>query len=72
MITVNGLALGAILPPADGNASPDITKNIPMKRWAKENEVEQALLFLPLPHLHHRRDHPRGWRQAFGVIINGG
>ncbi|HNQ94861.1 MAG TPA: SDR family oxidoreductase [Anaerolineales bacterium] len=45
-ITVNGLALGAILPPADGNASPDITKNIPMKRWAKENEVEQALLFL--------------------------
>lgn len=45
-IIVNGLALGAILPPADGNASPDITKNIPMKRWAKENEVEQALLFL--------------------------
>ena len=45
-ITVNGLALGAILPPADGNASPDIIKNVPMKRWAKENEVEQALLFL--------------------------
>lgn len=45
-ITVNGLALGAILPPADGNISPDITKNIPMKRWAKENEAEQALLFL--------------------------
>jgi pteridine reductase len=45
-IIVNGLALGAILPPADGNVSPDITKNIPMKRWANENEVEQALLFL--------------------------
>lgn len=45
-ITVNGLALGAILPPADGNASPEIIKNVPMKRWAKENEVEQALLFL--------------------------
>lgn len=45
-ITVNGLALGAILPPADGNVSPEITKNIPMKRWAKEDEVEQALLFL--------------------------
>ena len=45
-VIVNGLALGAILPPADGNASPDIIKNIPMKRWAKENEVEQALLFL--------------------------
>lgn len=45
-ITVNGLALGAILPPSDGNAPPDITKNIPMKRWAKEDEVEQTLLFL--------------------------
>jgi NAD(P)-dependent dehydrogenase (short-subunit alcohol dehydrogenase family) len=45
-VIVNGMALGAILPPADGNVSPDITKNIPMKRWAKENEVEQALLFL--------------------------
>lgn len=45
-VTVNGLALGAILPPADGNANPEITKNIPMKRWAIEGEVEQALLFL--------------------------
>ncbi|MBE7534918.1 MAG: SDR family oxidoreductase [Anaerolineales bacterium] len=45
-ILVNGLALGAILPPADGNASPEIIKNVPMKRWAQEPEVEQALLFL--------------------------
>lgn len=45
-ITVNGLALGAILPPADGNVNPKIVESIPMKRWAKENEVEQALLFL--------------------------
>jgi NAD(P)-dependent dehydrogenase (short-subunit alcohol dehydrogenase family) len=45
-ITVNGLALGAILPPADGNVSSEITKNIPMKRWAAEGEIEQALLFL--------------------------
>lgn len=45
-ITINGLALGAILPPADGNTSPDILKNVPLKRWAEENEVEQALLFL--------------------------
>ena len=45
-IIVNGLALGAILPPSDGNVNPEITKNIPMQRWAKENEVEQALLFL--------------------------
>ncbi|GJQ52636.1 MAG: short chain dehydrogenase [Anaerolineaceae bacterium] len=45
-IVVNGLALGAILPPAGGNASPEIIKNVPMKRWAQEPEVEQALLFL--------------------------
>jgi pteridine reductase len=45
-IIVNGLALGAILPPADGNKNPDIANNIPMKRWADENEVEEALLFL--------------------------
>lgn len=45
-ITVNGLALGAILPPSDGNANPDIVRNIPLNRWAAEGEVEQALLFL--------------------------
>ena len=45
-ISVNGLALGAILPPADGNKNPEIIKNIPLKRWADEGEVEQALLFL--------------------------
>jgi NAD(P)-dependent dehydrogenase (short-subunit alcohol dehydrogenase family) len=45
-IMVNGLALGAILPPADGNKNPDIIKNVPAKRWAMENEIEEALLFL--------------------------
>ena len=45
-IIVNGLALGAILPPSDGNATPEIIKNVPMKRWANENEIEQALIFL--------------------------
>jgi pteridine reductase len=45
-ITVNGLALGAILPPSDGNRNPEILKNVPLKRWANENEVEQTLLFL--------------------------
>jgi len=45
-IIVNGLALGAILPPADGTVNPEIIKNIPLKRWAQANEVEQALLFL--------------------------
>jgi pteridine reductase len=45
-IIVNGLALGAILPPTDGNKNPEIIKNVPMKRWARIDEVEQALLFL--------------------------
>ena len=45
-ITVNGLALGAILPPSNGIINKNITENIPMKRWAVEGEIEQALLFL--------------------------
>ncbi|HSG45661.1 MAG TPA: SDR family oxidoreductase [Anaerolineales bacterium] len=45
-IIVNGLALGAILPPSDGNVNEKIADNIPMKRWAVGDEVEQALLFL--------------------------
>jgi len=45
-ISVNGLALGAVLPPTDGNINPEITKSIPAKRWSKEYEVEEALLFL--------------------------
>jgi pteridine reductase len=45
-IIVNGLALGAILPPSDGNKNPDIIKNVPLKRWANQDEVENALLFL--------------------------
>lgn len=45
-IIVNGLALGAILPPVDGKAGPDITRDVPAGRWAEEHEVEQALLFL--------------------------
>ena len=45
-IIVNGLALGAVLPPSDGTANPEILKNIPMKRWAQESEIEDALIFL--------------------------
>ena len=45
-ITVNALALGAILPPSDGKKNPEIIKNVPLKRWAEIDEVEQALLFL--------------------------
>jgi NAD(P)-dependent dehydrogenase (short-subunit alcohol dehydrogenase family) len=45
-ITVNGLALGAILPSADGNKNPAILQNVPAKRWSQEGQVEAALLFL--------------------------
>ena len=44
-VVVNGLALGAILPPSDTKTKPDIIKNIPAGRWAEEHEIEQALLF---------------------------
>ena len=44
-VTVNGLALGAILPPSDGNSDPAILKNVPAGRWAQAKEVEQAFLF---------------------------
>jgi NAD(P)-dependent dehydrogenase (short-subunit alcohol dehydrogenase family) len=45
-IQVNGLALGAILPPADENADKGIVAKIPAQRWATLEEVGQALLFL--------------------------
>lgn len=45
-ITVNGLALGAILPPSDGAADPHLLDPVPARRWAELNEVGQALLFL--------------------------
>jgi pteridine reductase len=46
-ITVNGLALGAILPPADNPAAGErVIAAVPAARWADENEVAQSLLFL--------------------------
>ncbi len=45
-ITVNGLALGPVLPPSDRQVSPNILKNVPAGRWAGKNEVESTLLFL--------------------------
>jgi pteridine reductase len=45
-VTVNGLALGAILPPSDGGETSEIVHKIPMQRWADVNEVSDALLFL--------------------------
>ncbi len=46
-ITVNGLALGAILPPADNpSVSEKIIEAVPALRWSEAGEVEDALLFL--------------------------
>lgn len=46
-ITVNGLALGAILAPADGESAGDaIIQNVPAQRWSESKEVEDALIFL--------------------------
>lgn len=53
-ITVNALALGAILPPAGnpsaprvrGSASEKIIENVPAHRWSEAHEAEEALLFL--------------------------
>ena len=45
-ITVNGLALGAVLPPSDEITPPNILKYVPAGRWANLAEVGQALIFL--------------------------
>lgn len=51
-ITVNGLALGAILPPsgsmpaADNPDAQKLIAQVPAGRWAELEEVDQALLFL--------------------------
>jgi NAD(P)-dependent dehydrogenase (short-subunit alcohol dehydrogenase family) len=45
-ITVNGLALGAILPPEGRTADDDILRRVPAGRWGGLPEVESALLFL--------------------------
>ena len=45
-IQVNGIALGAILPPADGNQSNDIIAKVPARRWSTMKELTDTLLFL--------------------------
>jgi NAD(P)-dependent dehydrogenase (short-subunit alcohol dehydrogenase family) len=44
-ITVNGLALGAVMAPVQGAAA-DVLDHVPMRRWSNPEEVSQALLFL--------------------------
>ncbi|MGA7192806.1 MAG: SDR family oxidoreductase, partial [Anaerolineales bacterium] len=45
-ITVNGLALGAVLPPPNESASEKIIEQVPAHRWSDAKEVEEALIFL--------------------------
>jgi pteridine reductase len=45
-ITVNGLALGAVLPPANESADDNVIKNVPARRWSDPQEVGEALIFL--------------------------
>lgn len=45
-VTVNGIALGAILPPADGSQSDTIIKPVPLNRWAEPEELDKTILFL--------------------------
>ena len=46
-VTVNALALGAILPPSGGSmANPAILNNVPAQRWGTLEEVGDALVFL--------------------------
>jgi NAD(P)-dependent dehydrogenase (short-subunit alcohol dehydrogenase family) len=45
-IRVNGLALGAILPPANGPAEEDLVERVPLRRWGSVDEAVRALLFL--------------------------
>ncbi|HTP00423.1 MAG TPA: SDR family oxidoreductase [Anaerolineales bacterium] len=45
-ISVNALALGAILPPSDNGVKPEILKTVPAGRWGELLEVEETLIFL--------------------------
>jgi NAD(P)-dependent dehydrogenase (short-subunit alcohol dehydrogenase family) len=45
-ILVNGIALGAVLPPTGEPVPANLLKSVPAGRWANLEEVEQALLFL--------------------------
>lgn len=45
-IIVNGIALGAILPPGDEGYSSALIKNVPMQRWSKLEELEELIVWL--------------------------
>jgi pteridine reductase len=45
-ILVNAVALGAILPPENEPENTKILESVPMKRWARLDELDNAVLFL--------------------------
>jgi NAD(P)-dependent dehydrogenase (short-subunit alcohol dehydrogenase family) len=45
-ISVNGLALGAVLPPEGSQMDPGIIQRVPARRWGTLDEVAHALIFL--------------------------
>lgn len=46
-IRVNGLALGAILPPpGEDEKDPELVEGVPLRRWGQVNEVVDSALFL--------------------------
>jgi NAD(P)-dependent dehydrogenase (short-subunit alcohol dehydrogenase family) len=45
-ISVNAIALGAILAPTNEPENNEILKNVPVKRWASLQELEETFLFL--------------------------
>lgn len=45
-ICVNAVAMGAILPPSDGNGTENLIKSVPAQRWADLEEVTEMLNFL--------------------------
>lgn len=45
-IAVNGIALGAILPPSNGKELSSIIDPVPAKRWAKLEELTETVKFL--------------------------
>ena len=45
-ITVNAIALGAILPPGNEPENKELLRSVPAKRWADLSELESTFLFL--------------------------
>jgi len=45
-ISVNAVALGAILPPINSEENPKIVENLPIPRWGELKEVNQIIEFL--------------------------